>query len=170
MIHLKNTLWIAAAIFLLFPACKPTEKNYRQAYEIAKQKKIKEKTDPDLDIPELISENTPSTQKIGGIDAKVLTMHLKQHLHTPETHKYNIAVAAYKMQANAIDHVDRLVAAGAKAYIAENKDHILYVVYAGADTPEDAAAAYSALISSHKGQTYPGLDGIPLIIINSSVR
>lgn len=157
-------LTVAAAIMLL-PACKPTEKNYKAAYEAAKQKQKRDAEDPDILIPAggLIDDDAPKATVINGITVNLRYEALK-HISGAEMNTFNVAIAAYKMTANALSHWERIKDQYAGALVVQNSKELFYVcigTYAGKEEAAEAAAAYSA---KHPDALYPGLDAnMPVI-------
>lgn len=157
------------AAFVLLPACKPTEKNYREAYDVARHKKTKLTEDPDLDLTGLIADGDPSVQSVAGVDVRVMSIPLKTVFSGHSPMRYNLVVGRYKMRANALSHAERLTAEGADAFVAEDKEEKLYVVYGGYDSPKEIAAKIRSMRENHPDAFYPGLDEGPVVIINTLV-
>lgn len=162
----------ALSITLLsaLPSCKPTEKNYREAYEVAQKKRQQSKEDSDFDVSQLIGMNDARTQSFGGIECPVISENLKTVDAGDAGHLYNVAVAAYKMTANALSHAESLRKEGMKGYVMQNSRQLFFVMCGGADTPEEAAAVYTKYMASGKQKIHPGLANGPEIVRNPAYQ
>lgn len=173
MKRFKFTILLAAAALMLLPACKPTEKNYKAAYDAAIQKRQKDATDPDIYIPggKLIDDNAPQTQTIGGKEYFVRYEPLKLIDGEGPLQRYNVAVAAYKMNANALSHRERLSQDYSGAIVAQNDKEMLIVCIGSYATPEEAAQSVTRFTERHPDATCVGLNSaVPVIIGASNVH
>lgn len=161
---------IAIGLLMLVPACKPTEKNYQSAYEVAQRKKQAEAAvDPDMVIPAggLQSLDAPRTTEVGGEKLIVKRFPIKgigDEQPAPTIGHYNVAVAKYKMPTNAKAQTEDLVAAGYDAFAVQGSDGYYYVVAAVSSTLEEAVPFVKAYKKSHKPEQLIGLEGDVLII------
>lgn len=163
----KHSLPLLLAIFLLMAACKPTEKNYKAAYQAALDKKAKDKAaDDDLGLPQLISDEGPQKAVFAGVEIPMLRIPLSPW-PKGETRIYpcNVAVARYLMQANAMSHCERLAEEGYGAYMLTDAKGNIYVCIAGTESGEAAAEKAAEYRNRHPGTTYPGIEeGSPLLL------
>lgn len=170
MKQIRTIPLLAAAALLLLPACKPTENNYKAAYEAAKNKREKDASDPDIYIPggKLIDDNAPQKQTIEGLEYFVRYEPLKLVDGEGPLKRFNVAVASYKMTANALSHWERLSKEYPGAIVLQN-DKELYLVCTGSfATPAEAAEAVTMFIQRHPDAQFVGLDANAPVIIGAS--
>jgi hypothetical protein len=160
---------VAASILA---SCKPTENNYRQAYEAALQKKQKGETDPDMALPAgaLLQDGAPATKTIAGQTVAYKREHLRYVGQTPDEKKqeippYCVCIARYKMPTNARSQVEDLHSRGYKeAFVAENRDSFFLTIVAGFATAEEAATFATDYAKGKSEGVFVGLDGAPVVI------
>lgn len=146
-------LILAVGLFTVLVACKPTEKNYRLAYELAQQK---ERQGLDDDIYEMmVEESLPPYRHTATDSVRVMGEHVIWQ-YTPEVvdsgrkinpKEYNLAVGKYSMLTNAKAHADRLASEGWHAVLLRNGEPSYYVIVkmsASLDTIASAARKYSS--------------------------
>lgn len=155
---------------LCLSGCKPTEKNYRAAYDAARQKKEKKAAaDADIYIPAtgLQSLSGDKRVEVNGATANLKRIYLKYigDGDAPGRHKYNVAVSRYKMPTNVKAHVSRLSSDYPDAYPAQGSDGYYYVI---ADTFDDieVAADFAGKFEAKNKNGIVGLDEGILIIEN----
>lgn len=166
--NIKIAAWpVLFALAVSVAGCKPTERNYKAAYDAALQKRQSEAADPDLNLPSggLQSMGGPRLQDVGGRQVYLSAEPLKfvdglEH----DMRRYNVAVAAYKMQTNCAAQVSDLFTRGYKAFAARNGDDKYYVIAASFDTLDEAAAFVEEYEASHRDAAYIGLPDAPVII------
>lgn len=131
----------------LVVGCKPSEKNYRTAYEIAK---LKDKEGIDsLTYALMESEKLPRWRYVGGDSARVITLPLKLYLpDTARISRYNVAVGCYGMLTNAMGHYERLRNTGENVVILSAPKDMYYVISAQFDSIPRAADYVRKLESS----------------------
>ncbi len=108
----------AVAALISLACCKPTEKNYRLAYELAQQK-ARENLD-DAEYAMMLEEEQPPLVHAGDDSIRARTLPLMWQ-YSPQSLdsgrradplRYNLAVGMYTMLTNAKAHADNLVAKG----------------------------------------------------------
>ena len=165
-----SSLLKTALLLALIPiaaGCKPTEKNYKAAYDAALKKREAAAVDADMMIPAgaLQQIGGPQKRKIGDVEVYMLVEPIRQIADSGVAmRRYNVAVASYKMQTNSSAQVADLVSQGYNAFEAENGDQKFYVISAAFDTPEDAAAFISQYKVKSPDASYVGLPDAPVII------
>ena len=155
---------VAVGALLLAAGCKPTEKNYRAAYDAALAKRTKAAAEM-AEFPQLTDETTPRLTPVG--TDSVYTVHLRlKPLDTGELHigQYKVAVAAYRMTANCASHVGDLAAKGYRAFMAEGPGGTFYAVAGSFDTLAEAAAFAVDFRSANPSNPYVGLPGQPVVV------
>lgn len=156
---------IAAGVLLLVAsACKPTEKNYRAAYDAALAKRTKAAAEL-AEYPGLTDETTPRLTAVGA--DSVYTVHLRlKPVDAGDLNigQYKVAVASYRMTANCASHVGDLAAKGYTAFMAEGPGGTCYAVAGSFDTLAEAAAFAVDFRRSNPSNPYVGLPGQPVVV------
>lgn len=131
--------------------CKPTEKNYREAYEAAQSKKKQAEAALGIDVP-LQQDNGISLRKIGNDSVWVSHELVKAEPDDVDNSrretmkgKYGIAISRYRMPTNAKAQMEDLRARGYDAFLAGNGSDRWYVIIAVEEQMRDAAAKINEL-------------------------
>ena len=166
---MKRIILPAAALLLILAAgCKPTENNYKAAYDAAQQKRQASATDPDILLPaggKLQQFDAPNKQVVDGDTYNVIKEHLKFEDGVEHAmHKWCVAVAVYKMPTNCAAQVSQLFTKGYKAFGAQNAKGQHYAIAGAFQTLKEAAAFAKEFKAKHKATDFVGLEGEPLII------
>lgn len=159
---------IAAAVAMT--ACKPTEKNYRNAYEAAKSKR--EQKDPDEALltggHRLLSEAASNWRVVGGD-----SLQLQHILLTPTegyswngTGPYRLAVAQFSMSTNAEAAIKDIKRGKLNPVVAKTGKGNLFIIAGSATTPDSLATTLQTFRSENPEFQFIGLEGEkPLIIV-----
>ncbi|MBD5212780.1 MAG: SPOR domain-containing protein [Bacteroidales bacterium] len=158
-----NRKIIGAALLLflcLASGCKPTENNYKAAYEAAQAKRQKDLEDKDILIPggKLFSEDDPQPFKVHGID--LLARHEQLKLicgDEAQFHKYNVAIASFKMDANARSYWERLKDSYPDAVVVQNVRQIYFVCIGSYESEQGAALACEEFRKRNPDCPYVGI-------------
>lgn len=189
---------MAALAALAMCACKPTEKNYKAAYDAALEKRMEvaaEAAAPDGTL--LIDDDGYTRVPAGGRNVLVRTLPLRrvadeklpslplsaeqagsemtqdpgsaaQSAEATQTEMRvpvsNLAVASYRMRANALGHAARLRDEGWPAFVLVDADDNFYTIAGGYLSLPDAADAASRYAAGHKDTPYVGLPDEPVIL------
>ncbi len=138
------------AVLLVFTACKPTEANYRKAYEAAKAH-----TDQTGVIEGTVYEAIRSKGISGGIvtDGDTIPLitvpvKLSAALDVPPTvTRYNVALAQFKQRFNAKSLMSRVQHLGFEnATIVQNAEPLYYVIVPGANTTDEAILLFRDVV------------------------
>lgn len=166
--NMRNAIIMLGCVMALgLASCKPTESNYKAAYDAAQQKRKAEANDPDILLPAggLQQIGAPVKRVIDGDSVYITAEHLKViENQDSEARKWNVAVASYKMRTNCIAQAKELVAQGMKAFVVENVDSKFYVIAGSFDTLKEAAAFSRKYAEGKKESVFVGLPGEPIII------
>lgn len=155
-----------------FSACKPTEKNYKAAYDAALSKREKSCIDTDLgiDMTALEQDDVPKWERLGKDSVLVFRQPLRVFENDSiQRQPCNVAVAAFKMTTNARSLCERLLGEGYGAYIMTNGLDDYYVIAAGFQDLESAAAFIRDYKKKNPEATYVGLPGNPVVEIPSTL-
>ena len=167
-ISIKRLLLIICLAGLL-AGCKPTEKNYQAAYQVAQNKRKAERAaDPDMALPANALQRMDGirTKNVNGEELMMKRVFIKfvGKGEAPEIKKMNVAVAKYKMPTNAVAQTEDLVNNGLQAFPVESADGSFYVIAATFPTLEEAAEFVKSYKKNHDAASFVGLEGAPLII------
>lgn len=167
MIKIKNLLMIIAVVGIVgFSGCKPTEKNYKAAYDAALAKRQAEQNDPDMNLPVggYQMMDSPQVKRIGDKEYYYQFVRLKPLVDSVKMSVYNVAVAVYKMPTNCEAQVSDLRDAGYNSFGAKSADDRYYVLVGSYATMEDAAAEIDKYVKNNKNGVYVGLPENPVIV------
>lgn len=156
------------ALLMLAPGCKPTERNYKSAYDAALAKRQAADTDMNLPVGALMVEGEPSLRQVDGRDVYWLTAVLRPVTEGARgADAYNVAVGSYKVPTNALDQSRALRDEGLDAYACRGENDHYYTVAGSFDTAAEALAFIDSFRDSHP--EYPHV-GLPDIIIIEKTR
>ncbi|MDE5878051.1 MAG: SPOR domain-containing protein [Muribaculaceae bacterium] len=163
---LRHIYLIAAGAVLVMGmgACKPTEKNYRAAYDAAQAKRQAAVADDFIPAQGLQSTDGPRLTTVG--ETQIYTWSEPLKSDDVKLGICNIAVGLYSMDTNARSLAERLQSEGySHAGVVTNGDGKFYVVAVVTTTLEEAAAAVAEFEKRHAGFPYSGLQGAPLVLL-----
>lgn len=151
---------------IIVTGCKPTEQNYRNAYEAAKAKR--ESANAELMTPTtgLFSEDGPQLKIVEGDSLFVSRDRLR--IENKDTSikfsKYNIGVGLFKMHTNAEAAAEQLKSAGYPASAVRTTGDRWYTLAGCFDTLKEAREFISAFDKRNPDYPYIGLPGHPVLI------
>lgn len=175
MTRTRNTLYLCIALLaaVVLTSCKPTENNYKAAYDAAQAKREKDASDPDIYIPggQLVREGEPKEETIEGRKVLVMREPLKLIAGQAPLKRYNVAIAYYKMTANAQAHWERIKADYPEAVLTQNGKEIYSVCIGSFDSEAEAVTAYAAFEAKYPDMHYVGISGArPVLEIAHNVH
>jgi len=169
---MRSLFYISIVALVVLAACKPSEKNYRLAYETA-QRQAREGLDEG--VYELMqAESLPPMIHVMGDSVRVQRLPL-QWYYSPlavDSGKrilpaaYNVAISVYKMPTNARAHADALADEGYRAVVMQSGVGSYYVMAGCTEALDSAAHLSSEYIKRHEN----GFVGIPCPIAIQPVR
>lgn len=152
-------------LLVLFVGCKPTEANYRKAYEAAKSKREAAEREQMLPATGLQSDDGPQLRVIAGDSIYVSRGVFRGPKGEIPPAPWLLAVGTYKMHTNAEASVEALRAEGWKrALPMRDADDKWYAIAAGAPTLDSIRAVAADFRKKHPGYPYIGLPGSPVLI------
>ena len=158
------TASVLLAGLLLSVGCKPTENNYRAAYEAARNKREKANEEQLVPTTGLLSDDGPSMKVIEGDTVYVTRDRLRRDPETSELLKtYNVAVGVYKMNTNARAQAAALSEKGYNAFAVQTTGDRWYTIVGSFDTLKDAQEFITGFKKKNPGYPYIGLPGAPVI-------
>lgn len=163
---MKHFIVVAIGLTLLLTGCKPTEKNYKSAYDAALGKREAALADlnANMDEVEFQQVDGPQLKEVDGVKVYVLNQRLAPAdfvMEMPE--EYNVAVGMYKMITNCKAQAEQMLANGYHAFPAKDVDGLYYTVAGSFPTLSEAVKFYQKY-QQGKDRVYVGLPGAPVII------
>lgn len=161
---MKKILFLALLVSLGLCGCKPTERNYKQAYDSALAKRQKAEAEAMIPATGLLSDEGPQQRIVGGDTLYVSTERLRPVSSDEPIAPYNVAVAMYKMNTNAISMAADLKAKGYAAQALKSTGDRWFTVAGGFPTLETARKFNKKFRKENPSFRYIGLPGAPVII------
>lgn len=154
-----------AAVILggMVTGCKPTEKNYREAYDVAIAKK--QKATEELESEGLISADAPRSKVVDGDTLYFKSAVLQVRPGEGKLRDYNIAVDEFKMPTNARSGAEALKDKDFGSFAAKSTGGRWYVIAGTAESLSEAASIIRRFRTLYPAYPYIGL-GRPVIIRN----
>lgn len=157
-------------LICVFAGCKPSEKNYRAAYDVAVAKRQKDAPDPYAGLGDAVRDDAPARREVDGKILWVRTEPLTCADDRGSVAPWNVAVAAYKMAANARSHAERLKSEGYGSLLLKNSDGMIYVVAATPGSLQEAAEFIEKFKVKHPEAIYVGLPEGPTVLSSGRRR
>lgn len=168
----KSVLLLAVPMLLLaLASCKPTEKNYKSAYDAAIAKK--EKASEDDLIPEgglLQDDGAKPFVLADGRNVGFMRAPVKDADENAEPKRYYVVVATFSMHANAAGMAERMKKSKLAPSLLRQTDEKWYVAAAGFDDLSEASDFAAEYLNKHEKEEFIGLDGTLLILESSRWR
>lgn len=163
--HIK--LISAAIAALMFVGCKPTENNYKAAYDAAKAKREAAAAEQMRPATGLLSDDGPQLRVVDGDTLYVVSERLRMLDGATVTPRWIVAVGLFKMDTNAKATVEDLRSEGfADAFVAKAKGGKYYAVSSTAASLDSARIEQKNFRLAHPHYPYVGLPGAPVLISN----
>lgn len=160
-----NILASAAVVALALIGCKPTESNYRQAYDAAKAKREQAAAEQMRPATGLLSDDGPQQRIVDGDTIYVLTESLRIPDAGRPRGRWALAVGMFKMNTNAAAGVEAVRQKGFdRAFMATARGGKFYTIAATAQTLDSIRDASRRFQSSFPDYPYVGLPGAPVLI------
>lgn len=163
---MKKLFPILLLALTLFCGCKPTEKNYRNAYDKAyeasqrRAAEMKSSTDGQT----LESLDSPRSETVDGESVMIGRTPVKVYDGAPRKGA-GIAIARYSMSTNAIRHADDMTKDYPEAFVATDGDGSFYVVIETVPAIVEASGPIRNFRNSHPEYPYIGLEEGPLVVV-----
>jgi len=136
---MNKVLFIIAIAFLAIVGCKPTEENYRAAYEKAKERQSE--TGDSLTTAQLRKSQEPRLMAVGPDTLPVMTFYVAREAdfgNKDLIRKYCVVVGRFKQVFNARSMAERLVSGGFKnAFVVHDAQGYYYVACSSTDVPDE---------------------------------
>ncbi len=158
-------LFAASFGLLILAGCKPTENNYRQAYDAAKAKRDAANAEAMVPTTGLLNDDGTSLKMVNGDSLFVTRDRLRLDAEMKDVYKtYNVAVGVYKMNTNAKAQAAALREEGYNAHAVMTTGDRWYTVVGYFDSLDEAQAFIKKFKEKHPGYPYIGLPGAPVVI------
>lgn len=166
---MKRSIWgiliILIAIFTLM-GCKPTEKNYKSAYDAARLKREKAAKEQMRPATGLLSDDGPQMRVVNGDTIFVLQERLRALDGSRLPHQWMLGVGMFKMDTNAKASADRLRSEGyPDATAVKGYDSKYYTVAATAASLDSIIIVSKKFKKDYPEYPYIGLPGAPVMIV-----
>lgn len=149
----------------MFVGCKPTEKNYKSAYDAALAKRQEAVAEQMRPATGLLSDDGPQLRVVEGDSVYVLKERIRMQDGAAVPGRWAVAVAVYKMDTNAKASASDLRAQGfPAAFVAKAAGGKYYTVVSAVETLDSARVASKVFRMSLPQYPYVGLPGAPVLI------
>ena len=160
----KSLVYIVIAFFALV-SCKPTEDNYRKAYEAAKNKREAANAEAMMPATGILNDDGPMRKIVEGDTLYISRDRLRRDsVIAARIKPYNVAVGIYKMSTNAKAQARSLSEEGYDAFAAQTTGERWYTIAGGFQTVSEASAFIKEFRNKHREYPYIGLPSSPIII------
>ena len=158
---INKYLFILGASLLVLPACKPSEKNYRAAYDIATSKKQAE--EDDLAKEGLTSTDAPTMRIVEGDTLYFKSVPLSPENKKAKRYTYSLVVDQFKMPTHARSSAAVIREKGFEAEAAKSTGGRWFVIAGGAETLGEARLLTRRFRQAFPSYPYIGLSK-PILI------
>lgn len=155
-----------AFVALLVCSCKPTEQNYKSAYDAAMKKKAQQSIGADGSVIELEDLSGPSQQIIGNDTILITHEGVKavEPSPAPGEGKIGVAISKFGMITNARMQASDLRSKEPDIFVAVDGDGNHYVVVARCNSLPDAVEIVNGFKKRHPDYPFIGLPGSPVTV------
>ncbi len=160
---MKKIIFMIALASVVLAGCKPTEKNYRAAYDAAISKR--QSAEDSLAADGLVSTDGPRSRNIDGKDYYFLTETIKAAEGYETLKDVNVAVAEFKMPTNARSGVEALREKGYDARLAQGVCDKWVVIAGSFDSIKEATELIDEFRRKNPSYPYIGLGADAPVII-----
>lgn len=167
-VAMKRLLIPTAALLLLLGACKPSEKNYRLAYEAARDRERKSNEALGIDAGMLLSVDGAVATAVDGdtIYVQPLTVSVAEVPDSTSmgTGDRGVAIARHSMRANAASQLADLAGRNRGMFLARDGEGRWYVMLGRFSADREALQAIRLFGESNPGYPFVGLPGRPVVV------
>lgn len=156
---------VAALMLVVAAGCKPTEKNYKAAYDAAVQKRQQAADEQMRPATGLLSDDGPQRRVVDGDTVYVLRERILALDGSALSGKWGVAVGVFKIDTNAKAAASDLRGQGCPGAIpAKARGGKFYTLAATVATLDSAKSAAADFSKRFKEYPYVGLPGAPVLI------
>lgn len=150
---------------LMFVGCKPTEKNYKAAYDAALSRRQEVAQEQMRPASGLLSDDGPQMRVVDGDTVYVLRERLRMPDGTRVPGKWCVGVGVFRMDTNAKAAVAALGESGCpEAFVAKAAGGKFYSVAAYASSLDSACIVAKDFVARFPDYPFVGLPGTPVLI------
>lgn len=162
---LLRRLLPVAMLMTILVGCKPTEKNYKAAYDAALAKREQAAIEQMRPTTGLLSDDGPQMRIIGSDTVYVNRAILRTEDKKRPQGTWAVAVGMFKMDTNARAAAENLKNDGWKdAFMANSTGSVYYSIIGTTTSLDDANALQKAFRSKHPDYPFIGLPGAPVLL------
>lgn len=155
----------AALAALMFVGCKPTEKNYKEAYDAALARRREAAAEQMRPATGLLSDDGPQLRVMDGDSVFLLRERLYELDGSPVRGRWSVAVGLFRMDTNAKAAAGILRQKGFhEAKAVKSKGGKYYAVSAETASLDSARIAAKAFVTAMPEYPYVGLPGSPVMV------
>lgn len=159
---------IAVLLPVILTSCRTTENNYREAYDIAQQKRAG--TDVEVVTPGVrVQRDDEAYMRVVDGDSVPVRDAVCTRVEGPEN-VFALVTAGYKMNTNALAHYRRLAQADKSALLVQDTEEQYLVAPFSSQSLGEVAREYRRLSGSGKPAATPGLSSGAYILRIQSPR
>lgn len=146
-----KTICVVSIFVLIAVSCRTTEKNYREAYELAKGTEAIQ----DTLIANLIAEDqAPVEVEVAGRIMKMrkefVSIVTDKDVTKDMLKRFNVVVGRFKQLFNARSMATRMSSLGYSSFVVVDRTSSYFVVAAATDVPEEALVMYEKVLSDNR--------------------
>ena len=150
---------------LMFIGCKPTEKNYKAAYDAALSRRQEVAQEQMRPASGMLSDDGPQMRVVDGDTVYVLRERLRMPAGTRVPGKWCVGVGVFRMDTNAKAAVAALGESGCpEAFVAKAAGGKFYSVAAYASSLDSARLAAKDFVARFPDYPFVGLPGAPVLV------
>lgn len=148
-------------------ACKPTEQNYKNAYDIALKKKEQQKQSADGTVKDFTAVAGPHKEKVGNREVYVSDVRVKtvDKDSAPDEGRLGVAISKFGMITNARRQANDLLESEPAVFVAVDGDSNYYVLIGRCDDISEAADIADDFMSRHPDYPFIGLPDSPVAVM-----
>lgn len=165
---MKKLLVTTSVLLLLLGACKPSEKNYRSAYEAAREKERRSNEALGIDAGKLLSVDGAVATAVDGdtiyVQPVTVTVAEVPDSVASGTGDRGVAIARHSMHANAISQLADLSVRYSGMFLAKDGDGKWYVMLGRFADNSEALRAIRRFEESAPDYPFVGLPGRPVVV------
>ncbi|MGM9816287.1 MAG: hypothetical protein ACI304_04430 [Lepagella sp.] len=155
----------AALLLTILVGCKPTEQNYKAAYDAALAKREQAAIEQMRPATGLLSDDGPQMRIIGADTVYVNRAVIRTEDNKRPQGSWAVAVGMFKMDTNARAAAENLKSEGWKdAFMAKSTGSVYYSILGTATSLDDANAIQKDFRSKHPDYPFIGLPGAPVLL------
>ncbi|MGN0236853.1 MAG: hypothetical protein ACI4AK_02015 [Lepagella sp.] len=152
-------------LLTILVGCKPTEKNYKAAYDAALAKREQAAIEQMRPATGLLSDDGPQMRLIGADTVYVNRAVIRTEDNKRPQGSWAVVVGKFKMDTNARAAAQNLKSEGwENAFMAKSTGAVYYSIIDTATSLDDANAIQKAFRSKHPDYPFIGLPGAPVLL------